>query len=284
MRTTALLAAAALLFGLVSWAAAGPVVGTSANTIPQGTFMIDTWTIWKNYTRSYTDNLWAEGDDGWIDFPEANSIVSASLVPRVYYGVTDWITMRVSLPVEYRLFDSEFGSEDTNLALGDVVIDPKIQLFRGEDGYPRVAFLTGVRLGTGDVDGTPSCSDGSTDFVVGGAVTHDLGPIVAHATAVYWFNGENDNGHDIKNLWSTTVSLEDPLTENWSLHWEVTGYLGEEPADYYRFYACPGVAYNGERVTWGLSSMISFASHGGGGVSYVDFDWAPYFKIYYRFF
>ena len=41
---------------------------------------------------------------------------------------------------------------------------------------------------------------------------------------------------------------------------------------------------NGDHVTWGLSSMISFASHGGGGVSPFDFDWAPYLKIYYRFF
>jgi hypothetical protein len=273
-----------LLTGTVQFSSASPLVNTSANTLPQGAFMIDVWTIWKDYTQSYTEDLYTEGDDGWLDLPNGSSLVAASFVPRVYYGVTDFFTLRLAVPIEYRYRDFSDESAQSNTALGDIVIDPKIMIYKGETGYPRVSLLTGVRIGTGDVDGTPTCSDGSTDFVVGGVITHPVGSAMGHAYGTYWFNGENSAGNETKNLWVGGASLEAYVSDQWSLLWEMKGYAGEEPSEYYRLYACPGICYNGERLTWGVSAIISMMQHGGGGVSYVDYRWAPYFKVYYRFF
>ncbi len=276
--------AVVLLAGTAQLSLASPLVNLSANTLPQGAFMVDFWTVWKSYSQTYTENLYADGDDGWIDFPDGSRLIHATFAPRVYYGVTDIFTLRVALPLEYRYRDFPSEISQSNTALGDIVIDPKIKIYEGESGYPRVSFLTGVRIGTGDVDGTPVCSDGSTDFVVGGVVSHPVGDVMAHACGVYWFNGENNAGNDVKNIWAGGLTLETYVSDQWSLLWEMKGYAGEELSEHYRLYACPGICYNGEQLTWGVSAIISMMQHGGGGLSYIDYRWAPYFRLYYRFF
>ena len=127
-------------------------------------------------------------------------------------------------------------------------------------------------------------SDGSTDFVVGGVVTHEIGAVTAHAYVTYWLNGETEAGVDVKDVWVGCGTLETRVSDSWSLLWELKAYFGEERSEYYRVYACPGVAWNDERLTIGVSSLIPAAAHGGGGVSWVDFTWAPYIQVTYRFF
>lgn len=271
-------------------ALASPIVGASANTLPQGEFMLDFWTVWRNYEREYESDLHNGDQGGWIDFPSDSALSATSFVPRLYYGATDWLTIRVALPLEDRYANfPDNGGIDTNTGFGDIVIDPKIQVYRGASGYPRVALFTGVRLPTGETEGIDgsgrlALSDGSTDYLFGGAVTHTLGPATAHAYMTYWSNGEKENGLDAKDLWIGCATVETPLDDNWSLLWEFKGYWGEDPSAFYRTYACPGISWSGERLTVGVCSMVSLASHGGGGISNVDYNWAPYARVYYRFF
>jgi hypothetical protein len=278
---------AALLVAHAAFAA--PIVGGSASTIPQGEFMIDSWTIWRNYEREFDEGLYDDGQGGWKDLRFNSALSHTSFVPRLCYGATEWLTIRVALPLEDRYSNfPDNGGIDTNTGFGDIVIDPKIQLYRGTSGYPRVALLTGIRLPTGDTDGVDgsgrlALSDGSTDYLVGAAVTHDLGPATAHAYMTYWLNGEKENGVDAKDVWIGCASLETPLNDSWSLLWEFKGYWGEDPSAFYRTYACPGVLWNGERLTLGVSSMISFVSHGD-DLGAFDYNWAPYARVYYRFF
>ncbi|MFH1502815.1 MAG: transporter [Candidatus Eisenbacteria bacterium] len=285
MKLVRLLAALLIVFLVAAPSSASTILGTSANTLPQGEFMVDFWFMYRDFGRSYDGNLYGDGSGGWIDLPSDTKITATSFVPRVYYGVTDWITMRAGVAFEDRYLDlAENGGESVNTGLGDLVLDPKIQIYRGEGSQPRVALLAGVRLPTGDADGSPALSDGSTDFCLGGCVTQPIGELSGHAMIIYWLNGENRDGVDVKDLWIASASLEDPVSENWTLHWEFTAYFGEQPSDYYRMYACPGLSWCGDRVTVGVSNLISVASEGGGGISWVDFDWAPYVRFYYRFF
>jgi hypothetical protein len=261
------------------------IVGTSANTLPQGAFMADFWFTIRNFDRSYDENLYGDGSGGWIDLPTDTRITASSFVPRIYYGVTDWFTMRAGIGVEDRYLDlAENGGVSTNTGLGDLVLDPKIQIYRGEGTQPRVSVLAGVRLPTGDTEGSPALSDGSTDYCLGAAVTQPMGRLTGHAMIIYWLNGENDDGVDVRDQWIASAALEDPIGENWTLHWELKGYFGEDISKYYRMYVCPGLSWNGDRVTVGVSNMVSVAAEGGGGISWVDFDWAPYVRVYYRFF
>jgi hypothetical protein len=274
---------------LASTAAALPIVGASANTIPGGTFMLDVWGIYQNFAYS-----WDEASDsdysGWVGFTNNTQITAASFVPRLYYGVTDWMTIRASLPIEDRYGNFEYWSTGkSNTGLGDIVIDPKIQLYRGEGGFPRLAALAGVRFPTGDTEGvdefrTLALSDGSTDYMIGGVVTHVQGTLTGHACVTYWLNGERESGTDVKDVWALLLSLENEIDEEWTLLWEFKGVYGRDPADFSRNYVCPGVMWNGDRLSVGVSALASMTAKGGGGVSYVDIDWAPYFRVYYRFF
>lgn len=242
--------------------------------------MLDTWSSWRSYTRAFDD-----GWGGWIDLPDSSEISAMTLCPRLYYGVTDWFTMRVAFPMEYRFMKLAFeDGEDSNVGLGDLLLEPKIQFYKSKDGATKVSILTTLCLPTGDTEGTPALSDGSTDLVGGLVLSHQPGPVSTHASLVYCLNGENERGVDVKDVWIGGVTLEVPIGDGWSLLWEGKGYAGETPSQYYRLYACPGVCWTGDKVTAGLAAMISTVGHGGGGVSWLDYDWAPYFKIYYRFF
>jgi hypothetical protein len=268
---------------VTSAASALPIVGASANTIPRGTFMLDVWSSWQDFTVSWQED--DNGGSGWIGFIEDRQWTSGSLVPRVYYGVTDWLTVRAAVPLEdrYRQYDLEEPAQSAT-GLGDIVIDPKIQLFRGKSGYPCVAALAGVRFPTGTTDGDLPLSDGSTGYMVGGVITHKEAAITGHVCVTYCLNGDRENGTDVTDLIVGLVSIETPLDESWNLLWEFKGVFGETPSEFYRTYACPGIMWNGDNLNIGVSALVSTSARGKVGVSTLDYDWAPYVRIYYRFF
>ncbi|MFH1864588.1 MAG: hypothetical protein ABIK85_01770, partial [Candidatus Eisenbacteria bacterium] len=80
------------------------------------------------------------------------------------------------------------------------------------------------------------------------------------------------------------ATIEMPLDESWNLLWEFKGVFGETPSEFYRTYACPGIMWNGDNLNIGVSALVSTSARGKVGVSTLDYDWAPYVRIYYRFF
>ncbi len=285
-RTVTMMVLFVLCLSIGTSATASPLVGASANTIPQGAFMMDAWFLYRDFSRAYNEDLFAEDEGGWEEFPEGTGITAVDFVPRVYYGATDWLTIRVGAPLAFRGIDFDpDGSGESTGGLGDIVIDPKMQIYRGDGGYPRVALLGGVQLPTGDTESEPALSDGSTDFVAGFAVTQRMDDAQAHVCVTYWWNGEAESGADLKDLMIASASIENPLDSYWTLLWEAKLYVSEDPADFQRLYACPGISWdNGQHFSIGLSAMISVTGFGYGPISSVDYDWAPYVRAYYRFF
>ena len=283
-RATALALTAILLLAAAHGAQALPIVGASANTIPRGAFMIDTWGTWVDFTKSWQED--GNGGSSWIGFTEERKWTAGSLVPRVYYGVTDRFTVRAALPLEDRYREYDFGTTESATGLGDIVIDPKFQVFRAQSGYPRVAALAGVRFPTGDTggDGGLPLSDGSTDYMLGAVVTHKESPITAHACVTYWFNGNRETGANVSDLIVGLVSIETPLDGSWNLLWEFKGIYSQTPSEFQRTYVCPGIIWNGDHVNIGFSTLVSMSAKGKVGISTLDYDWAPYLRVYYRFF
>ncbi|MCK4409267.1 MAG: transporter [Candidatus Eisenbacteria sp.] len=284
-RAIKLLLPVVVVFAIAPAARALPIVGASANTIPARRFMIDTWGTWQDFTVSWQGD--GNGGSGWIGFTEERKWTTGSLVPRVYYGVTDRLTVRAALPLEDRYREYDFdGPIESATGLGDIVIDPKFQIFRAERGYPRVAALAGVRFPTGDTggDGTPPLSDGSTDYMLGGVISHKEGSITAHACVTYWMNGEREDGTDVTDLIVGLASIETPLDGSWNLLWEFKGVYSETPSEFHRTYVCPGIMWSGDHMNIGLSALVSMSAKGKVGISTLDYDWAPYLRIYYRFF
>jgi len=283
MRRPIALATALAVFGVAASACALPIVGASANTLPAGAFMMDTYFLWRDFSREYNSSLHGPDEGGWIDLPEDRELSFIDLTPRLYYGATDWLTIRASLPLADRYVRTD-EVEDTNTGLGDIVIDPKIRIYQSEDLAVRFSILTGVRLPTGDTDNAPALSDGSTGYLAGAALTHPAGCMNVHWCGTYWMNGERESGADAKDLGIGLLSIENPVTAEWTLLLEFKGYMGFEDSDFRRLYACPGAMWNGERLSIGVSTMISVVGEGSQSVSPVDFDWAPYVRAYYRFF
>lgn len=292
-RTVTLVLAVAGLLAAACVLHAAPIVGASANTIPAGRFMFDVWATWQDYTVEYVtdENEDQENSTGWQSLHNGEEITSGSFVPRVYYGVTDLLTIRAALPIEDRYYLSgEQGEEGgkSNTGIGDIIIDPKFRLTKGTNGYPVVSLLAGVRFPTGDTKTSnpriAPLSDGSTDYMLGAAVTHVTPLVTAHVTGCYWINGERTNGTRGGNLWVGLATLESNIDESWTLLWEFKGVFNESNSDYLRTYVCPGVEWRGERLTLGFSAVVSASAKGGVGPGAYDFDWAPYMRVYYRLF
>jgi hypothetical protein len=275
----------ALVLAAFQAACAVTLVGTSANTVPEGEFMLDTWFMWRDYAVEYEQGLQDGNTTGWVDLPASETRTHGTIAPRLLYGVTDWLTVRIGIPLEDRYVDLLGDGSGSATGPGDLVIDPKIQIYREKSGYPRAALLAGVRLPTGDSSGSLSLSDGSTDLVGGAAVTHKMGDVGAHVCVVYWLNGENAAGVDTPDLWVGSATIDNPIDENWSLLWEAKAYIGSENAGYRRAYVCPGIAWTGGHLTVGMSGFIPVYRKGVVNASNrFDFDWAPYVRVYYRFF
>jgi len=269
-----------LLLGLAQLAHASPIVGASANTIPEGTFMVDGWFAWRDFTWSYENS-----SESWSTLSGGRELTAATFMPRIYYGVSDWLTLRAGLPLEDRYRDlPDLDDSRTSTGVGDFVFDPKIRVYEGVGGYPRVAALMGVRVPTGDTDSDIPLSDGTTDVLLGIAATHQTGDVAGHVCVTHWFNGETEEGFDVPDLWIGSLTLETPIDDDWTLLWEAKGYASSESGNYRRIYACPGISWSHGRATVGLSAMVSAYRRGDTAVSPYDFDWAPYVRFYYTFF
>lgn len=280
MRKTVLLVLPVVfVLSMLSMAAALPIIGATANTLPAGTFMLDVWGTWQDYSREFETG----GDNrGWCGLNEGKTVTSGSLVPRLYYGVSDWFTVRAAVPFEDRYGEEPELSGKSNSGLGDIIVDPKIRLYASEDGNQRIAALAGVRLPTGSTENSnpdliSAVSDGSTDVMIGAVATQHVGDFRAHACVTYWMNGHGSISPDV---WVGLGTIEADLDDSWTLLWEYKGVFSSESKDYYRTYACPGIQWRGGRTTVGLSALVSAAATGGR----YDFDWAPQFRVYHRFF
>jgi hypothetical protein len=259
---------------------AAPIVGASANTLPKGAFMVDGWFMWRDTTWIYEDS-----SETWLSLPSDVTMTAGSIMPRICYGLTDWLALRAGIPIEDRYIDHpDYEAAKSSTGLGDLVFDPKIRVYEGENGFPKVSLIAGVRLPTGDTKADIPLSDGSTDYVAGAAVTHRSGDVTSHVCLTYWLNGKADDGADVKDSWVGSVSIETPIDESWSMLWEAKGYAGSENSNYRRLYVCPGLSWNGEHATVGVSAMISAYRKGDPAVSTTDYDWAPFARFYYRFF
>jgi hypothetical protein len=287
MHRTALLVLIAVALWVPGTAPGSPIVGVSANTVPQGEFMLDTWFMWRGYTREYEQGLQGGDTEGWVDLPADVTRTHGTLAPRLLYGVTDWLTLRVGIPLEDRYVDDpeDVSGSGSATGLGDLVIDPKIQIYQGTSGYPKVALLAGVQFPTGDSGGSPALSDGSTDYVGGAVITHKIDDVTAHACLTYWLNGESAAGVDVPDLWIGAAGVENPIDESWSLLWETKAYIGSENSKYRRVYVCPGLEWNGAHLTLGACAFVPVYAKGVvNAPSRFDFNWAPYVRLYYRFF
>jgi len=258
-----------LLLAGVKIGEASPLIGASANTLPRGKFMVDGLFWYMNFTES---DILAKGD--WVDLPSGDSYEKTLLLPRFYYGISNFLTIRFTLPIiaQSKNFD---GLKQSSEGIGDLVIDPKICLVKGSKSIPKISGFTGIRLPTGDDDASPALGDGSTDFLMGILVTHKIKLFTGHATLGYWLNGKDLSDQTFYNL-----TIEYPFPQNLGALCELNGSMTGEglfKRDKHILELCPGLQYSGFKG-FKMGAAIKLPVLAKGGYRY---HLAPFVKIMY---
>ena len=63
MRKVAIALTAGLLLCVTALSSAAPIVGLTANVLPEGKWMMDTWMVYQSYTKTWEDGPYNGG--GW---------------------------------------------------------------------------------------------------------------------------------------------------------------------------------------------------------------------------
>ncbi|MCK4352670.1 transporter [candidate division WOR-3 bacterium] len=236
---------------------ASPIVGSSANTLPEGKFMFEAHIMYMNFTESYSND--------WIRFAGDSSFNVVLLLPQFYYGIRDFLTVRLTIPITIN--NQNFGVKKKSQGLGDIVLDTKYNFYK----EPKISGFLGLRFPTGDKNAEISLGDGSTDMVGGVLITKRVAPIAYHIKLGYWLNGK---GFDDKIFYNLT--LEKPIFNKWAIVGELDG---SRQGDKYILQFCPGIQYKGiTGLTLEASFEIPVTAKGG-----FKYQYAPFIGLIYIF-
>jgi len=219
---------------ITSYVCGGPIIGSSANTIKSKSFMFESHISYTPYSaRYYTDG------EEWIGFSEDESNVVIGFLPQLYYGVFDFLTIRLTAPVNMHKID--YGVSEKSTGIGDIIIDFKHRLLNGKLFIPTVSWFGGIRLPTGNKKASPALGDGSTDAVVGILVTEHILKLSSHSKVGYWLNGKVDDV-DIPNMFFYNEALEYGLPLKFAFVTELNGFIsGSGNEQRYCMEFCPGI-------------------------------------------
>lgn len=213
-----------------------------------------------------------EEKEDWVDLPSGHSYEKALLLPRFYYGIADFLTIRLTLPVIAQNIKTS-GSKESSTGIGDLVIDPKIRLVKGSKSIPKISGFTGIRLPTGNDAASPPLGDGSIDFLMGILVTHKIKSLTGHATLGYWLNEKDQPNQTFYNL-----AVEYPLLPDLGAVCELNGSMTGEglfKGDKHILELCPGLQYSGlQGLKIGVAIKLPVLAKGG-----YRYHLAPFVKI-----
>jgi len=174
---------------------ADPIVGAGASTGPKGMLIVEPHVLYMNFDEMYVPEA-----GGWVDFPSGQSAHFEMLLLQVTYGISERVWPRINIPYWWR--DVELGRRLTGSSngVGDIILDLKTKLMKGENLQQGLVLLTGLRLPTGDTDdpGPLRLGDGSIDAGGGLTASKRFGPVLLNGFAAWWFNEDSDfdNGED----------------------------------------------------------------------------------------
>ncbi len=178
----------AALFLTAGTAYADPIVGAGASTGPKGMLIVEPHYSYLDFTERYDVR---KGE--WVDLGPGQELQFNMILLQVTYGISERVWPRLNMP--YWLREMKMGPvKGESNGLGDIVLDVKTKLIKGENLQQGLVWLTGLRLPTGDSDEIPTLGDGSID--AGGGLTGSkrFGPIQLNGFAAWWFNEKNDFG------------------------------------------------------------------------------------------
>lgn len=167
---------------------ADPIVGAGASTGPKGMLIVEPHFSYLDFNERY-DPL----KDDWVDLAPGQQLEFEMILLQVTYGISERFWPRINMPYWWREMNMGPVRGASN-GLGDIVLDLKSKLIKGENLQQGLVLLTGVRLPTGDSDELPPLGDGSIDAGGGLTGTKRFGPVQLNGFAAWWFNEKNDLG------------------------------------------------------------------------------------------
>jgi len=216
---------------------ATPIVGGSPSVLPAGKFMNETHITYTNFTAQ-----WNPTDEEYVDFPDDQSASSFVLIPQFYYGPTDWLSLRLTIPVLG--LSQDLGEDQSAFGIGDIVFDPKFKIWWSDNRDIRVSGAVGARFPTGNTDSEIPLGDGSTDFVWVLLPSEKVCQFTFYQNLGMWINGENENGDDIDDVLFYNLTVEWNASPKFGTLVEIQGgnTLGDSDAS--SLHIAPGLYYN----------------------------------------
>lgn len=258
-----------------SYLSGSPIIGYDASTITQKSFVLEGHFFYNNYTYRYDYS----GEE-WIEFPSDHSNTQMGLLSEIHYGILDYLTARLTVPLIYHTID--YGTERKSTGLGDLNFDVKYRLFDGSNKIPIISFMGGMRFPTGDSKADVPLGDGSFDAVGGVLITKKLASWTSHLNGGYWYNGEIEDGYDIEDIMFYDVALEYDLPMKSTVIVELNGYYtmtGDETDYNYLMELCPGfINRHFGKVVFEASVKIPLSSR-----EVLGYDFSPFVGMIYNF-
>lgn len=258
-----------------SYLSGSPIIGYDASTISQKSFVYEGHFFYTDYTYRYDYS----GEE-WIEFPSDHSNTQMGLLSEIHYGILDYVTVRLTVPLIYHTID--YGTKRKSTGLGDVNFDVKYRLFDGSDKIPIISFMGGMRFPTGDSKADLPLGDGSLDGFGGVLIRKELGSFTSHLNGGYWYNGESEGGDEIEDILFYDVTVEYEFARPLAVVAELNGYYtitGDESEYDYLMEFCPGVINRSfERLVLEASVKIPLSSR-----TVLGYDFSPFVGASYYF-
>lgn len=186
MKKGAGVALAVLFLALGGVVYADPIRGAGASTGPKGMLIVEPHFMYLDFKELYDEQ---SGD--WEDFGPGQKAEFEMVLLQVTYGISERLWPRINIPYWWR--EISMGPvKGTSNGIGDIIVDLKTKLIKGENLQQGLVLLTGLKLPTGDSDEVPRLGDDS--FAAGGGLTASkrFGPVRLNGFAAWWFKENSD--------------------------------------------------------------------------------------------
>jgi hypothetical protein len=138
--------------------------------------------VWESLFLSFPQEKYDSDKEEFVDLgADSHSFTSYTMLG---YGIVDNLELLVQLPVHWKTQEP-----DESVGIGDVSIQPRLLLYKGEGAYPSVNLGVMLRFPTGDEHEKPSLGDGTLDLGFSTVITEKIGFFVGHLKFGYIFNG-----------------------------------------------------------------------------------------------
>ncbi len=159
------------------------VLGRSAKTMKQGSYIVMAHFYHMNFTQT-----WDTSDEEWVDYDHTK--IEYGVNPMFGYAVTDRMEWMINVPFRNINYESEDGTvEKSAMGVGDIWLKTRIAILPWAKDKHGLTFLSTLSLPTGTKYQEIALGSGRLKWALGGIIsTKWFDKFRGHLKLNYWFD------------------------------------------------------------------------------------------------